>query len=83
MAEQSTQTTISKIVGALAAVAAAWVAQKIVATAWQAASGHTPPKPDDDGDAGLAEVAAAAMVTGAIVSLVRVLATRGTARKLR
>ena len=83
MADKSTQTTVSKLFGTVMALAAALVAQKIVASAWKAASGHKPPKADDDGDAGLAEVAAAAAITGAIVALVRVLATRGAARTLR
>lgn len=83
MADKSTQTTVSKLFGTVMALAAALVAQKIVASAWKAASGHKPPKADDDGDAGLAEVAAAAAITGAVVALVRVLATRGAARTLR
>jgi len=83
MADKSTQTTVSKIFGTVMALAAAFVAQKIVASAWKAASGHKPPKADDDDDAGLAEVAAAAAITGAVVALVRVLATRGAARTLR
>ena len=83
MLDKSTQSTVSKLFGAAVALAAAWAAQKIVASAWKAASGHKPPKADDDGDAGLAEVAAAAAITGAVVALVRVLATRGAVRTLR
>jgi len=83
MADKSTQTTVSKLFGTVMALAAALVAQKLVASAWKAASGHKPPKADDDGDSGLAEVAAAAAITGAVVALVRVLATRGAARTLR
>ena len=83
MLDKSTQSTVSKLFGAVVALAAAWAAQKIVASAWKAASGHKPPKADDDGDAGLAEVAAAAAITGAVVALVRVLATRGAVRTLR
>lgn len=83
MPDKSTQSTVSKLIGAVLALAAAWFAQKAVAGAWKAASGHKPPKADDDGDAGLAEVAAAAAITGAIVALVRVLATRGAVRALR
>ena len=43
-------------------------------------TGHKPPKADDQGDAGLAEVVVAAAITGALVAMARVLATRGTAR---
>jgi len=83
MADKSTQTLVSKLFGTVVALGAAWVAQKVVATAWKKTSGHTPPKADDDGDAGLGEVAAAAAITGAVVALVRVLATRGAVRTLR
>lgn len=82
MVDKSTQSTMSKVFGTAIALAAAWAAQKVVSSAWKAASGHKPPKADDDGDAGLAEVAAAAVITGVIVALVRVLATRGAVRAL-
>jgi hypothetical protein len=78
--DKSTQSTVSKLVGLLVAGGAAWVAQKTVSTVWRAATGHVPPKAEDDGDAGLSEVAIAAAITGAIAALTRVLATRGTAR---
>src|SRR3712207_8045112 len=54
------------------AAGAAWVAQKTVSTAWRAATGHVPPKAEDQGDAGLSEVAVAAAITGAIAALTRV-----------
>ena len=44
---------------------------------------NVPPKAEDQGDAGLTEVAIAAAITGAIAALTRVLATRGTARFLK
>ncbi len=80
MVDESTQSAISKAVGLLVAAGAAWAAQKLVSTAWRAATGHVPPKAEDQGDAGLSEVAIAAAITGAIAALTRVLATRGTAR---
>jgi hypothetical protein len=81
--DESTQSTVSKVVGLLVAAGAAWAAQKAVSTAWRAATGHVPPKAEDQGDAGLSEVAVAAAITGAIAALTRVLATRGTARFLK
>ena len=45
--------------------------------------GHRPPKPEDEGDARFAEIAIAATVTGAIIALARVLATRGAAKLVR
>ncbi|NMR20070.1 DUF4235 domain-containing protein [Cellulomonas fimi] len=83
MVDTPSQSTQSKLIGAVVALGAAWVAQKIVSTAWQAASGHQPPKADDEGDARFAEVAGAAVITGAVIALVRVLATRGAAKMLR
>jgi hypothetical protein len=80
--DQSTQSTVSKVVGLVVAGGAAWVAQKAVSTAWRATTGHVPPKAEDEGDAGLSEVAIAAAITGAIAALTRVLATRGAARFL-
>ena len=82
MVDESTQSTISKVVGLLVAAGAAWAAQKVVSTAWRATTGHVPPKAEDQGEAGLSEVAIAAAITGAIAALTRVLATRGTARFL-
>jgi Protein of unknown function (DUF4235) len=80
--DESTQSNVSKVVGVLVAAGAAWVAQKAVSTAWRATTGHVPPKAEDQGDAGLSEVAVAAAITGAIAALTRVVATRGTARFL-
>ena len=82
MVDKSTESTVSRVVGVLVAAGAAWVSQKVVSTAWRAATGHVPPKAEDQGDAGLSEVAVAAAITGAIAALTRVLATRGTARFL-
>lgn len=80
MADEKARSTLVKITGGIVAVAAAWAVQKVVSTAWRAASGHRPPKPEDGDDSGLAEIAAAAALTGALVALSRVLATRGAAR---
>jgi len=80
VSENEKPTGIAKIVGIGVAVLAAFVAQKAIEKAWLAAAGHKPPKAEDAGDSGLAEVAAAAAITGAAVALARVLATRGAAR---
>lgn len=83
MVDTSTQSTLSKLISTAIALAAALAAQKLVSGAWKALSGHQPPKADDTGDAGLAEVAAAAVIIGAVVALVRVLAIRAAVRALR
>jgi hypothetical protein len=80
VADESSRSTLAKVTGGIVAVAAAFAMQKAVTSAWKAASGHRPPKPEDGDDAGLAEIAAAAALTGALVALARVLAARGAAR---
>jgi hypothetical protein len=80
MPDKSQQSMLAKIVGAAVALAAAWAAQQAINQTWKAATGHKPPKADDDdGDAGLTEIVIAAAATGAVVAIARVLATRGTA----
>jgi len=81
MADKSSQSTLSKIAGAGAALAAAWLVQKVIDRVWVATSGHKAPEASSsDDDINFREVALAAVVTGALVALSRVLATRGTAR---
>ncbi|HEY0187285.1 MAG TPA: DUF4235 domain-containing protein [Cellulomonas sp.] len=80
MADEQTQSTLAKVAGLIVAGAATWAAQKAVGAVWKAAVGHQPPKAEDDGGSRLGEVVAAAAITGAVVALARVLATRGTAR---
>ncbi len=80
MADDKTESTLAKTTGTVAALAAAWVAQKAITAVWKATAGHEPPKPGDDTDSGFGEIAAAAVVTGALVALSRVLATRGTVK---
>lgn len=75
---------VAKLVGMGATFGAAWITQKIVSRAWRMAVGHEPPKPEDDADdIRFAEVALAAVITGAAAYLSRVLATRGTAKLLK
>ncbi|WP_426593545.1 DUF4235 domain-containing protein [Cellulomonas sp. McL0617] len=74
-----TSSFLAKIIGAAAALIAAWLVQQAVSRVWQRSTGHEPPRADDEGDAGLSEVVIAAAVTGALVAISRVLATRGAA----
>ena len=76
------ESAAAKAVGIVAALAAAWLAQRVIDTTWRRALGHKPPKPEDEGDARFGEIAAAAAVTGAAIALSRVLATRGAAKLL-
>lgn len=80
MANRLTQSAKSTLIGTALALLGAVVAQKAVSHVWKTVSGHRPP--DSESDAGLGEVAAAAVITGAVLALVRVLAFRGARRAL-
>ena len=80
MDDKQTQSIVAKLIGAGVALGAAVIVQKIITQAWKVKTGHEPPAADDQGDAGLAEIVAAAALTGALVAISRVPATRGTAR---
>jgi len=80
VANDEAPSTLAKIAGAGAAVAAAWVAQRAVTLAWKAATGHRPPKPDEDLENRFVEIAAAAAVTAAAVAFAKIYTARGTAR---
>jgi hypothetical protein len=77
---QRTQTSV-RLAGGGAGLAGAWLVRGILDAAWRRAVGHTTPAADDE-DRSLAEVAAATLLTSALVALVRLLATRGAARAL-
>jgi H+/gluconate symporter-like permease len=76
------QSMMAKLAGLGIALVAAWAAQQLISAAWQRTAGHKPPKPEDAGDARMGEIALAAAITGAVVALSRVLATRGAAKYL-
>jgi len=80
MVDKPSTPLLAKAVGLATAAAAAWIASQAVTQGWKATRGHKPPKAEDPGDAGLAEIVAAAALTGALVAVARVFATRGTAR---
>ena len=80
MSEDQTQSIVAKLVGMGVALGAAVIVQKVLAGAWEAKTGHAPPAADDPGDSGLGEIVAAAALTGALVAISRVLATRGAAK---
>lgn len=82
MADQK-QDMIAKLVGVGVALGSAWLAQQVIGRVWRTVLGHNPPKPEDEGDARFGEVLAAATVTGALVALSRVFATRGMAKILK
>jgi len=70
----------SKMINALAGVAAAYVARKAIGFAWTKATGRPPPD-SEEREAGLGEALAWAVVIGAGVGIARVLAARLAARQ--
>ena len=79
--ENNKQSMVAKIVGAGVALAAVWAVNKVIDKVWEKTRGHKPPAADSTAeDVKFSEVAAAAAITGAAVSLSRVLATRGAAK---
>ena len=79
MSEKPKASLLAKVIGAVATLAAAWLAQKVITSVWKARTGHKPPTAEDEGDSNLSEVVIAAALTGALVAISRVLATRGAA----
>ncbi len=80
---ERTQEMVIKAAGTVAALAAAWVVQRAIGAVWKATRGHDLPTGKDDADEAVSEVVAAAVITGALGALVRVLATRGGAKAAR
>lgn len=79
MPDQRTTSTLQRLAGLAAGLAAGWLAQRLVDAVWRRAVGHPAPAADDD-DRPLGELALAVTVSGALVALTRLLARRGTAR---
>jgi hypothetical protein len=71
----------TKVVSAVAAMAAAFVARKIITVAWTKATGKEPPTHPEDPQVALAEALGWAMLTGITVEAARLLATRAAARR--
>lgn len=83
MRQSQKENLVAKAIGLGVALAAAWVAQQAITGVWKATLGHKPPLPENPGDARFGEIAAAATITGAVVALARVFATRGAARFIK
>ena len=77
------ETMVAKAIGLAVALGAAWAAQQLVSGLWRVTLGHRPPKAEDEGDHRMSEVLLAATITGAVVALSRVLATRGAAKFIK
>jgi hypothetical protein len=71
----------TKIVSAVAAMAAAFVARKLITFAWTRATGKKPPTHPEDPQVALTEALGWSVLTGVGVEAARLLATRAAARR--
>jgi lysylphosphatidylglycerol synthetase-like protein (DUF2156 family) len=71
----------TKITSAAAAMAAAFVARKVITLAWTKATGKEPPLHPEDPQVSLREALGWSMLTGVTVGAARLLATRAAARR--
>ena len=68
-----------KVLGTGAAVGAAMVARKLVASGWTAATGKEPPDNPADPEVSWQEAVGWAVVSGAVIEVARLIATRQAA----
>ena len=71
----------TKVISAAAAMAAAFVARKLITFAWTKAVGKEPPTHPEDPQVALGEALSWAVLTGVSVEAARLLATRAAARR--
>jgi hypothetical protein len=71
----------TKVVTAVAAMAAAFVARKLITFAWTKAVGKEPPTHPEDPTVALSEALTWSVLTGITVEAARLLATRAAARR--
>ena len=73
----------TRVMAALAAVAAAWVARKVITFGWTKVTGKEPPGNPEDPHVGIAEALSWAVILGVSIESARLLATRAATRKMR
>jgi hypothetical protein len=73
----------TRVMAALAAVAAAWVARKVITLGWTKVTGKEPPGNPEDPHVGVAEALSWAVILGVSIESARLLATRAATRKMR
>jgi hypothetical protein len=71
----------TKITSAVAAMAAAFIARKLITFAWTKATGKEPPTHPEDPQVALTEALSWSILTGVTVEAARLLATRAAARR--
>ena len=82
MAEEDRKVDLgTKVVSAAAAMAAAFVARKVLTLAWTKATGKEPPTHPEDPQVALTEALTWSVLTGVSIGAARLLATRAAARR--
>ncbi len=82
MADQDRKADLgTKIVSAVAAMAAAFIARKLITFVWTKAVGKEPPTHPEDPQVALTEALGWAVLTGVGTEAARLLATRAAARR--
>ncbi|MDQ2810546.1 MAG: DUF4235 domain-containing protein [Actinomycetota bacterium] len=71
----------TKVISAAAAMAAAFIARKVITIVWTKVTGKEPPTHPEDPQVGLTEALGWSMLTGITVEAARLLATRAAARR--
>lgn len=71
----------SRVINALAGMAAAFVARKVLHFAWTKITGKEPPEHPEDPQVALGEALVWGVVVGSGVHIARLLATRATGRR--
>jgi hypothetical protein len=71
----------TRVVSTVAAMAAAFVARKVITVAWTKATGKEPPTHPEDPQVALSEALSWSMLTGVTIEAARLLATRAAARR--
>ena len=71
----------TKVVSAVAAMAAAFIARKVITFVWTKATGKEPPTHPEDPQVALTEALGWSLLTGISVEAARLLATRAAARR--
>jgi Protein of unknown function (DUF4235) len=71
----------TKITSAVAAMAAAFIARKLITFVWTKATGKEPPTHPEDPQVALTEALSWSVLTGVTVEAARLLATRAAARR--
>ena len=81
MADKEKDDINTRIVNGLAAMTAAFVARKLLMTAWTKVTGKEPPTNPEDPRVALTEALTWSLLTGVVIAAARLIATRAVARR--